>query len=161
MTSPRTWHYLALAALSVWILGFVLTPLLRSALPAATDLLYGVFSRACHQIPGRSFALAGSPLGVCARCTTFYISGWLILLVYLFKSEIRLFPGFLYWSLAVPMLADFFFEKIGIYHDQIVIRLITGALFGIALFHIFIVSLHAKFEYGASEKGYRWKTREL
>ena len=35
--------------------------------------VYEAFSHVCHQIPERSFYIAGYPLAVCARCTGLYV----------------------------------------------------------------------------------------
>jgi uncharacterized membrane protein len=41
----------------------------------AIAFIYAVGSVICHQLPERSFFLAGSPLPVCARCTGLYLGG--------------------------------------------------------------------------------------
>jgi uncharacterized membrane protein len=47
-----------------------------------TAFLYLVGSVVCHQIPERSFYLAGAQLPVCARCTGLYIGGLVGLVVW-------------------------------------------------------------------------------
>jgi uncharacterized membrane protein len=38
-----------------------------------SSLLYALFDPVCHQIPERSFHLAGAPLAVCHRCSGLYL----------------------------------------------------------------------------------------
>jgi uncharacterized membrane protein len=47
-------------------------PLLAAGHPLTALLIRGFFSRLCHQNPGRSFLVAGSPVAVCARCLGIY-----------------------------------------------------------------------------------------
>jgi uncharacterized membrane protein len=63
----------------LWAVLLLLTPLaLRSGAPlpavgAAT--IYAGSGRICHQQRERSFAIAGTPLPVCARCAGLYLAG--------------------------------------------------------------------------------------
>jgi uncharacterized membrane protein len=41
----------------------------------AVALIYAMGSVVCHQMPDRSFFVAGHQLPVCARCTGLYVSG--------------------------------------------------------------------------------------
>ena len=45
-------------------------------------VIYTAFSKFCHQIPERSFEIAGHPLAVCARCTGIYFGFAAGVLVY-------------------------------------------------------------------------------
>src|SRR6266404_9479319 len=36
-------------------------------------VIYGAFSHLCHQLPDRSFFIAGHQFAVCARCTGLYV----------------------------------------------------------------------------------------
>ena len=63
---------IALAAVAVttaWIVCLVAAPVLPGW---AGAILYGIGSFICHQIPERSFHLAGFQLPVCARCLGIY-----------------------------------------------------------------------------------------
>ena len=46
-------------------------------------IIFAVGSVICHQIPERSFFLAGQQLPVCARCTGLYVSGTLGLIAWI------------------------------------------------------------------------------
>src|SRR5579884_1285256 len=52
---------------ALWCLMIVAAPLLHA------QPIYQFFSIICHQIPSRSWVLAGSPLPVCIRCTCIYL----------------------------------------------------------------------------------------
>src|ERR1043165_9302763 len=59
--------------MSAWLSLILGAPLLRAHGHEALALLaYRVFAALCHQIPERSFYLAGQPLAVCARCFGIY-----------------------------------------------------------------------------------------
>ena len=153
MSDSKKWLTVSFAGLSIWIIGFVSLPLLGETMPGSAEFLQGIYGRTCHQLPGRSLTINGLPLGVCTRCTALYAAGWLVLFAGLFRKNIRLLPGIIYVLLSLPMLTDFFLEKAGVYHDMAPVRLITGFLFGIALFHLFAVSLQPDMAYIARKKG--------
>lgn len=53
----------------VWLVWLLAAPFLPDA-PSA--IIYVLASRLCHQLPERSFHLAGAQLPVCARCVAIY-----------------------------------------------------------------------------------------
>jgi uncharacterized membrane protein len=59
---------LALAALA-WVALLLLAPVAHSSIATLT---YAIGAVVCHQIPERSFHLAGAQLPVCARCIGIY-----------------------------------------------------------------------------------------
>jgi len=63
------WPSLLAAAATVWLILLVGAPYLPGY---AAAVLYAVGSFVCHQIPERSFHLAGFQLPVCARCLGLY-----------------------------------------------------------------------------------------
>lgn len=58
---------LLVAGSFLWLAAIVVAPF-------GFDLPYVFGSFICHQHPGRSFWIAGSPMPVCARCTGLYAS---------------------------------------------------------------------------------------
>ncbi|MEZ5284439.1 MAG: DUF2085 domain-containing protein [Vicinamibacterales bacterium] len=74
---------LALATVA-WVALLVVAPLLPPAAAGLGAAAYAVGALICHQLPDRSFHLAGAQLPVCARCAGLYAGaalgacGWLI-----------------------------------------------------------------------------------
>jgi uncharacterized membrane protein len=126
--------------LTIWISGAVLVPSIINV--SASDRLFikGVYNIVCHQLPDRSFHFDSHPFFLCVRCTAFYLFGALLTLIYILKKTIKMFPLLSYVLFILPAFFDFLFEKIGIYHDIISLRFFTGALLGLAFFHLLIVS---------------------
>lgn len=100
---------------------------------------YQSFSIICHQIPERSWEIAGFPLAVCSRCTAIYVGGLAGLLLHPLTRLQRgwlqpagLSKGWLALAL-LPMLADVAFDLLGLRPNTFLTRTITGGLAGIAL----------------------------
>lgn len=130
----RTVYFLTLAAAVVWLAFIFLAPYLKSrgdAAPAA--FIYAVYANVCHQIPSRSFHLAGRPLAVCGRCLGIY-SGLLAGLLAL--PLVRRFPipplprqrTFIFVSL--PVAVDSLAGLLGIWRSPIGVRFLTGLVWG-------------------------------
>jgi uncharacterized membrane protein len=138
-------------AIAVWaitalfglvIVGLVIgAPLAQaSGHPAFAATLYKAFSLVCHQIPERSFHLAGHQFAVCSRCTGLY-TGFAIAalsypLVRSFKTTNT--PRRLWLILAaVPLVIDFALGYFSIWQNNHLSRFITGALLGsVVVFYI-------------------------
>jgi uncharacterized membrane protein len=67
------WAVVAVAGL--WAAAIVAAPAIAQRSGAAAAMLYAVGSLICHQLPDRSFHLAGAQLPVCARCLGLYAGG--------------------------------------------------------------------------------------
>ncbi len=63
---------LVLVALT-WVGLIFLAPYSRQSGWPGSGLLYFFFHQICHQLPERSFSLAGHPLAVCHRCLGIYL----------------------------------------------------------------------------------------
>jgi uncharacterized membrane protein len=61
-----------LAAVVAWTGSLALVPLAPGVSSTLTGVVYAAGSLVCHQIPDRSFHLAGVQLPVCARCAGLY-----------------------------------------------------------------------------------------
>jgi uncharacterized membrane protein len=101
---------------------------------ALSFAIYQAFSYVCHQLPERSFFIAGHQLAVCARCTGVYLgfSGAVIsypLITSLNRTQVPkrkwLFVA------AVPLAIDFGLGLTGIWENTHWSRFATGALLGI------------------------------
>ncbi len=129
----------------LWLGGIMLTPVMAasesSLLRKLATFGYFFYHPVCHQLPGRSFLLDGFSLAVCIRCFSFYLSGLLTIACFLFNNRIKMWPVSLYLVLSLPVLLDFVLEKILLYGDIPIIRIITGFLLGVAVFQLLLVSL--------------------
>jgi uncharacterized membrane protein len=130
-------------ALVVTILAAIIgAPLLQSSgHPAFAFKIYRVFSFLCHQIPERSFHIAGHQFAVCSRCTGLYSGFALATLTYpLFHSLRRTETPRIIWlfASALPLAVDFSLTYFGIWQNNHFTRFTTGALFG-AVAAIFIL----------------------
>jgi uncharacterized membrane protein len=95
--------------------------------------VYQAFSYVCHQLPERSFHLAGHPLAVCSRCTGLYTGFAIAALLYpLLRSLNRTNPPARRWLLvaAVPMSLDVGLDVLGVWQNTPSSRLMTGLLLG-------------------------------
>jgi uncharacterized membrane protein len=95
--------------------------------------IYKSFSFLCHQIPERSFHIAGHKFAVCSRCTGLYSGFAFATLGYpIFRSLKRTDTPRIIWLLlsAVPLLIDFSLTYFGIWQNTHLTRFTTGALFG-------------------------------
>jgi uncharacterized membrane protein len=130
----RKVYFLTLAGSVVWMAFIFLAPYLRSrgaAAPAA--FIYAVYANVCHQIPARSFHLAGQPLAVCGRCLGIYAG---LLAGLLALPLARRFPipplprprTFVLFTL--PIAVDSLAGLIGVWRSPIGVRFLTGLVWG-------------------------------
>jgi uncharacterized membrane protein len=102
--------------------------------------IYYAFSYLCHQLPERSFHLAGHKFAVCSRCTGLYAGFAIAALGYpLIKSlKNTATPSRLWLVLAaVPLAIDFGLGYFDIWQNTHASRFITGALLSsVAVFYI-------------------------
>jgi len=119
----------------------VTAPIAQAAGHTALALsVYKTFSYLCHQIPERSFHLAGHKFAVCSRCTGMYSGFALATLIYpLTRSLKRTDTPRLMWLIvaAIPIAVDFLLGYFNIWHNTHLTRFLTGALLGsAAVFYI-------------------------
>lgn len=102
--------------------------------------IYEVFGHLCHQLPDRSFFIAGHKFAVCARCTGLYAGFTIATLCYpLVRSLSRADTPPRRWLFlaAVPIAIDFGLTFFGIWENTHTSRLLTGALLGaVSVFYI-------------------------
>jgi len=106
---------------------------LESGHPFFGLTIYRTFSYLCHQIPERSFFLAGHPFAVCSRCFGIY-SGFATAAIFypLFRSLKSIDTPSRKWLFlaAAPMAIDFSVEFLGLAQNTHLSRFVTGALLG-------------------------------
>ena len=135
------WSLVASVALLI-VIAIVAAPVaLARGHAEFSEVIYQGFSYLCHQIPERSFHLAGHPFGVCSRCTGLYAGfAFATLALPLVRSLKRTDTPHVIWLLlsAVPLAIDFGLTYFGVWENNHVTRVITGALFG-AVAAIYVV----------------------
>ncbi|MBI2864776.1 MAG: DUF2085 domain-containing protein [Chloroflexi bacterium] len=128
-------HWLALANLASFVFVFlaVLAPVLMAsglALPARA--VYLVYKAFCHQLPYRSYFIAGYQMAFCQRNTAIYASMLVAGLGFaLVRSRLKPLDWRLYLVMIAPMAVDGFTQLFGLRESNWELRTITGALFGI------------------------------
>jgi uncharacterized membrane protein len=136
---------------SVWVfvVAFGLTILLLIlAAPLAqanqhqqfASAIYTTFSFVCHQIPERSFHIAGYKFAVCSRCTGLYSGFVLAALIYpLVRSLRRTETPSIVWLFlaAAPLAVDFSLGYLNVWANTHLSRFATGALLSsVAVFYM-------------------------
>lgn len=130
--------------LLMWLvaaLGSVAVMLLIISAPLALEsghtfwglTIYRAFSHVCHQIPERSFFIAGHPFAVCARCTGLYTGFAIAMVSYPLLRSLRQTEAparkWLFLA-ALPLGIDFAVGYFGIWENTHFSRFATGALLG-------------------------------
>lgn len=134
----RAWAAWALAAGVAWALVSLLfaAPLAASAgHDGAAATIYRALHVVCHQLPERSFHVAGHPLAVCARCSGIYFGFAAAALAYpLVRPLASADSPARAWLLlsALPLAVDFALGFLGIWENTHSSRAATGALLGAA-----------------------------
>jgi uncharacterized membrane protein len=130
------------AGIGLTIIGAIVgAPLFQSTgHPAFASPIYKIFSYVCHQIPERSFHLAGHQFAVCSRCTGLYTGFAVAALVYPLAYSLKRIdtPRRLWLILAaLPLLIDFSLTYFGLWSNTHLTRFLTGALLGaVAVFYV-------------------------
>ncbi|MCA1634869.1 MAG: DUF2085 domain-containing protein, partial [Acidobacteria bacterium] len=128
----------AACAFALLVLGLVvLAPALRAEGSfIASQVVYRLFSAACHQMPERSFHLLGFPLAVCARCAGLYAGAAAGLLAYplLRRPLARIDAPPRGWLLlaALPTSVDFALGVLGVWENTHASRFSTALVLGAA-----------------------------
>ena len=134
------WAGTCLIALA--ILGLIIGAPIAQAYghPAFAAPIYKTFSFVCHQIPERSFHLAGHQFGVCSRCTGLYAGFAVAALVYpLARSLQRTDTPARVWLIlaTLPLAIDFALGYFSIWENTHLSRFLTGALLSsVAVFYV-------------------------
>jgi uncharacterized membrane protein len=130
-----------LAVWSIIALGSVLISSAIIAAPVALSSghliwalpIYHAFSLVCHQIPERSFFIAGHPFAVCARCFGLYAGFTLATIAYPLVCSLKKTdapPRKWLFLAAAPLVIDYALGVFGIWNNTHSSRFITGALLG-------------------------------
>ena len=102
--------------------------------------IYGAFGTLCHQMPERSYFIAGHKFAVCSRCTGLYAGFAFTLLLYPLIRSLKSTatpPRSLLVMAAIPLVIDFSVTFFGFWENTHTSRLLTGALLGsVTVFYI-------------------------
>lgn len=127
------WSLLASIALLIVIATVAAPVALAEGHTGFSTAAYKAFSFLCHQIPERSFHLAGHQFAVCSRCTGLY-AGFAVmtLALPLIRTLKRTDTPRVIWLLlsVVPLAIDFALTYYGVWENNHFTRVTTGALFG-------------------------------
>ena len=144
--SDATWSRagwtLALAATLVLLVGAVLPPFVG---PGAELALRTAFHPLCHQLPSRSFSVAGTLLAVCHRCTGIYlgfVAGALLLPP--LRDRARGWARHDRWVLlaaVLPATLDWGGDVVGWWSNTVGARVATGLWLGLLVGFVFARSL--------------------
>lgn len=134
------WGALAVGALAFVGLIFSAPLALSEGRVFFAQAVYRGFHLACHQIPERSFYLAGYPLAVCARCAGIYLGFAGAAVVYpLVRSLRHTETPARAWLLVsvLPLTVDFALGFSGVWENTHLSRFTTGALLGaVSVFYV-------------------------
>jgi len=134
--------WILVAGIALLMMGLVVSAPLAAAAGHRTLalIIYGAFSRLCHQIPDRSFFTAGHQFAVCARCTGLYLGFTVVALCYPLVRSLRrtdMPPRRWLFAAAVPLLVDFGLGYFGLWENTHLSRFLTGVLLGsVAVFYV-------------------------
>jgi len=129
------WLIVLTAALAVVSL-IIAAPLLAAAHNGWSIAIYYAFGFLCHQLPERSYFIAGHKLAACSRCSGIYLGATLTLLVYPLNRSLRsVDPPARKWlfAAAIPLFVDFFLTFVGVWENTHTTRFVTGFIFGSAV----------------------------
>ena len=125
-----------LIAVAFWVLLILLPPIAKAnGLTDISTPLYHFFGFLCHQIPNRSFFIAGEPFGVCSRCFGVYLGlavGFAIYPLWRSLVEIEPIPKFWLFLSLIPITIDWSLTVFHIWENTYLSRFITGLILGIA-----------------------------
>ena len=127
---------IGLAVVSIWVLLIVAAPVAKAnGFAAFSSPLYHFFSFICHQMPERSFHVAGEQFGVCSRCFGVYfglVAGFVIYPLWRNIADIEPLPRFWLFASMIPIGVDWSLTVFGIWENNHFSRFVTGLILGVA-----------------------------
>lgn len=144
-------HWLAITnVLSLVLAGLPLAAawLAASDRPALAQPIYGFYSAICTQIPSHSFYPWGVQMATCQRETAIYLSMALAGLAFVpLRRRLRPLGWPAFALLIAPLVVDGVTQLLGWRESTPLLRLATGALFGVAVVWL----LYPRLEAGMAE----------
>lgn len=130
----RFWVVLIIIVLGLVLLATISVPILTYfGLDSIAKPIFNALHIICAQIPSHSFYLLGHQLGMCARNIAIYGSMFVGAVIFQFsKKRIPGIPWWLWALMLVPIAVDGLTQMFGLRESTWELRVLTGALFGIA-----------------------------
>jgi uncharacterized membrane protein len=130
-----------LAALAgAWAIAIVVAPLMRVSVEGElvtrlAAMTYAIGAVVCHQLPERSFHLAGVQLPVCARCVALYVGGAIGLILWIVWRAPATRQSFrrAIVVLGAPAVITYGMNIVGAWDATNAVRAIASAPLGLAL----------------------------
>lgn len=110
--------------------------------PGWRAMLMQGLSLLCHQIPERSFGLAGAPLGLCHRCLGVG-AGFLLGFAVPWRGLPRWRPAVVLTIGLTPLAIDWLLGASGLWANTAASRVLTGGWAGVVLAGLVVASLLA------------------
>ncbi|MEJ7762045.1 MAG: DUF2085 domain-containing protein [Thermomicrobiales bacterium] len=143
----RHWLAISNALAGVFVLLPILSPLLRAnGADQAGSAIDGTFRYLCHQLDDRSFHLAGERVACCHRCLAIYGGLFLIGLSFAAVRD-RVGPPRVSVAalLLIPIMVDVLTQPAFDRDSTMPLRVVTGALFALAVNWALLPRLNAGF----------------
>ena len=132
----RHWLGVVNGALATYVGLAVLTPIgFMVGLDGPASAVFRAYRFVCDELPSHSFFIGGYQMCLCARCLAIYSSMLLTGLFLVFMQKRAPVRGITWWMwllAMVPMALDGGTQLFGLRESNPGLRLLTGALFGIA-----------------------------
>lgn len=120
----------------LWAALIVIAPLAKAfGLNSISASLYSFYHFICHQIPDRSFHIAGEQFGVCSRCFGIYLGlaiGFAIYPLWRRIEEVEPVARFWLFLSLIPIGIDWSLTVFGIWENNQFSRVVTGLILGVA-----------------------------
>lgn len=125
-----------LAVVLVWVLLIIAAPIARAnGFAGSSASLYHFFSFICHQMPERSFHIAGEQFGVCSRCFGVYfglVAGFVVYPLWRNIAEVEPLPRLWLFASMIPIGIDWSLTVFGVWENNHFSRFTTGLILGVA-----------------------------
>jgi uncharacterized membrane protein len=133
--ATKAW-LIGLGVVAIWLVAILAAPLAKiGGLETASAALYKFYGFLCHQIPDRSFHIAGEKFGVCSRCFGVYsglVAGFLLYPLWRKIDNIDPLPKVWLFLSLVPITVDWSLTIFGIWENTHLSRFLTGLILGVA-----------------------------
>jgi len=128
------WLLLLNSAVGLYVGLPMLAPLLMAhGQTGLSRVIYFAYGFVCHQVPSRSFFIAGHQMAMCQRDVAIYGSIFIAGLGFnLVRRRLKPLSWHLFVVLITPMAVDGTLQLLGLLESTPLRRLITGGLFGLA-----------------------------